>query len=738
MADFILTLLKASLSASVVLFPVLILRAIFKKASKRYLVLLWIPVLLRLLMPISVKTDFSLMPRNLPTNDAVFEESTVVDAPNYITVDIPETTDSKVTEIRPETRAFDLPTALFAVWVVGFSAMLIYSAVSYFVLKHRVRFSVPFSDAERSIRLCDGISTPFILGIIKPKIYLPSGLESDIAMCVTEHEKAHIKRLDHIIKPLAFLLLSVHFFNPFMWLSYVLLCRDIELACDEKVVNVMENDGRKKYAEALVFCGVERKRISACPLAFGEVGVKERVKNVMSFRRPIVILSFVLVIALILVGVFFLTDPKEETEKDFGDLAVISTGSDYEGVGKVYFEVTNSTIGKEDNKLYVKLVNGTDTGLEHGTPYSVYRMEDEKKSDCDTVENRYYNMPLLFVFPDRYEEIAYSMDGYDLTKEGTYRIEQKFKLQKDKEHEYKKNVEYTAYIEFSLSGERELIGAEKFIIDPEPEKPIYIEKFYSHFLRVDGTGDGYNTVWKYAANRMSPISSIQFLPLVVINDREDLASFTEGTKEHFGYDRYLKEYYGIIEKYDEKYFEENSLFITYVAEGSGSVSHYVPRIYRENGYVRVFVSKLVPEVGTMDMAGWFGFVEVEKSDISDIVEFDAVSSATAMYYEFHYPVEPEPAYINLLTDGTYHFYYSAYSSDYIVGEYEWSWSDDDDCEILILHRDDKKGKYVFKRNEDKDLVFDAKNSFPIQEFKYSLASSPTPAVYDGAVFERKA
>ena len=714
MADFIFTLLKVSFSASVVLVPVLILRALLKKASKRYLVLLWIPVLLRLLMPISVKTDLSLMPRDLPTADMVFEESTVNDAPNYITVDIPETTEPKATNTMDNGGAFDVPTVLFTVWALGFLAMLIYSAVSYFVLRHRVRFSVPISDSDRSIRLCNGISSPFILGIIKPKIYLPSGLDVEVEACVTEHEKAHIKRLDHIIKPFAFLLLSVHFFNPFMWLSYVLLCRDIELACDEKVINGKEEDGRKKYAEALVFCGVERKRISACPLAFGEVDVKERVRNVMSFKRPIVILSFILVIALILVGVFFLTDPREEKEKDFGDLAVISTGSDYKGDGSIYFEVTKSTVGEDDNKLYVKLINGTDTGLEHGTPYSVYRMEDGKKTNCDTIEERVWTMPLLFVFPDGKEELTYSMDGYDLTKEGTYRIEQKFSLQKDKEHEYKKNMEYTAYIEFYLSGERELIGAEKFIVEQKTEKPIYIEKFYSHFLRVDGTGDGYNTVWKYAANRMSPMSSIQFLPLVVINDREDLDSFTDGTKEHFGYDRYLKEYYGIIEKYDEEYFKENSLFITYVAEGSGSVSHYVPRIYRENGYVRVFVSKLVPEVGTMDMAGWFGFVEVEKNDISDTVEFDAVSSATAMYYEFHYPVEPEPAYINLLTDGTYHFYYSAYSSEYIVGEYEWSWSDDDDCEILILHRDDKKGKYVFKHNQDKNLVFDAKNSFPIQ------------------------
>lgn len=262
---------------------------------------------------------------------------------------------------------------------------------------------------------------------------------------------------------------------------------------------------------------------------------------------------------------------------------------------------------------------------------------------------------------------------------------------------------------------------------------IYIRGFYSHFLRVDGTGDGAMEVYKYAENRLSPVSSIQYLPLVVIEDRQQLDRFTDGTKAHFNYDEYVK---SAFEKYDDKYFEENSLFITYVGEGSGSVRHHVSRIYRENGNVRVFVAKESPEVNTWDMAGWLGFVEVKKQDIMGFENFDAVASEVSEYYEYQSVNEPSPSFVKLYTDGFFHFSYSVLSSNYIVGEYEWAWSEEDSCELLYLHTDDGN-KYVFKRNAEMNLEFCEESSFPIESFKYSLASDPVPAISDGAVFEIK-
>ncbi len=324
-------------------------------------------------------------------------------------------------------------------------------------------------------------------------------------------------------------------------------------------------------------------------------------------------------IIIILFVALFCTSCLQKNEGDgkkvFGDLTFVSSGCDYDGDGKVHFEIVDSTIGDEDNKLYVKWINGTDKCLEHGTMFSVSRIEDGEKIDCDTIENRFYTLPLLLIFPDGFEEREYSMYGYDLSKEGTYRIEHKFTLDNDK------NKEYTAFIEFSLEGTRQSVNIKE---NEEDESSMYLSDFQSSFLRVDGTGDGHMAVWRYAENRLSPISSIQFLPLVVIENKEQLDSFTEGTCEQFGYDEYLKEYYDITAKYDEKYFEDNTLFITYVSEGSGSVRHEVSRIYRKDGYVRVFVSKIVPEVGTCDMAGWLGFVEVKKEDIKDTTKFDAV------------------------------------------------------------------------------------------------------------------
>ena len=174
------------------------------------------------------------------------------------------------------------------VWIVGIIALILYAAVSYLRLRFRVREAVKLYD---NVYLCDKVCSPFILGIISPRIYLPSDMdESDIEF-VTEHEKAHIKRLDHLWKPIGFLLMTFYWFNPIIWVGYYFLCRDIELACDEKVIASKDKDYKKRYSVALVNCSAQKHYISACPLAFGETGVKARIKNVLSFKKPIFISS---------------------------------------------------------------------------------------------------------------------------------------------------------------------------------------------------------------------------------------------------------------------------------------------------------------------------------------------------------------------------------------------------------------------------------------------------------------
>ena len=195
---------------------------------------------------------------------------------------------------------------LTGIWLFGIAALFLYSAVSYWRLHRKVCEAVIL---RGNIYQSEKVCTPFVLGIIKPKIYLPYHMDSREMDHVIAHEQTHIRRKDHWWKPLGFLLLTIHWFNPLMWLSYILLCRDIELACDEKVIRKMSNEQRADYTQALVACSVDRRLITACPLAFGEIGVKERVKSVMNYKKPAFWIVLASVIVCAVIAVCFLTNP---------------------------------------------------------------------------------------------------------------------------------------------------------------------------------------------------------------------------------------------------------------------------------------------------------------------------------------------------------------------------------------------------------------------------------------------
>ena len=217
----------------------------------------------------------------------------------------------------------DLFAILAVVWLCGIGGMLLYTVISYIRIYQKVRESAPLAE---NVRLCDRIDSPFILGIVRPKIYLPSDIDAADREFVLAHERAHLKRLDHIWKPLGFLLLSVYWFHPLLWVAYVLLCKDIEYACDEKVIKELGAEQKKNYSTALINCSVSRKMISACPLAFGETGVKGRVKSVLHYKKP----AFWIIIASVVISgvlaVCFLTNPlrKKELPKA-GDIITFGT-----------------------------------------------------------------------------------------------------------------------------------------------------------------------------------------------------------------------------------------------------------------------------------------------------------------------------------------------------------------------------------------------------------------------------
>lgn len=314
MYDFFVKLLNMSFAAGVLVLVIVVLRLFLKKAPKKYLCILWALAALRLLCPFSISSSlsaFNLMDQATASDGQIeyFQYNGKTEKPM-----VEFTVPSLVEDDRsPESMTVGARTsdvylpAVMKVWLVGVGLMLLHAFISYLRLRKKVAASIPLRD---NVMISDDIQSPFILGVFRPTIYIPSGMDEAMLPYVLMHESAHIQRRDHWWKPLGYLLLCVHWFNPVIWLAYILFCRDIELSCDEKVIRNMNTKGKASYSQALLHCSLPRRRVLACPLAFGEVGIKERIKNVRSHRKPgfwIVLAVFAVCIA---VAVCFLTNPE--------------------------------------------------------------------------------------------------------------------------------------------------------------------------------------------------------------------------------------------------------------------------------------------------------------------------------------------------------------------------------------------------------------------------------------------
>lgn len=316
MSEIFLKIVNMSISASWVVLAVLLLRLLLKKAPKWINGILWGIVGLRLIIPFSFESIFSLIPSAETFSKASnslrphFESGvTVID--NQVNDYLGGHYCEGVT--RPAGLFADITTVLAVVWIVGIIVLLLYTIISYLRVKNKIGTAVILRD---NIYQSESVVSPFVLGIIKPKIFLPFNMSKQDEDLVIAHEEAHIKRKDHFWKPLGFIILTIHWFNPLMWLGYVLLCRDIEIACDEKVVKKLSNEQRTDYSQALLNCSVNRRMIAACPLAFGEVGVKERVKSVLNYKKPAFWIIIVSIIALIFASVCLLTNPKNNLDDE--------------------------------------------------------------------------------------------------------------------------------------------------------------------------------------------------------------------------------------------------------------------------------------------------------------------------------------------------------------------------------------------------------------------------------------
>lgn len=330
MGEVFLELLNRSITASWLILAVLLLRLLWKNTPKWINCLLWGMVAIRLICPFSMESPISVIP-----SAELVKSNTVVDgtAKEYIpSIDsdffvvrnsinpVLEKTfayndDESVAPMQITTQAAGM------VWLCGMMILVIYAVISRVKVRRLVEEAVCTQD---NVYLCDSVASPFVLGVIRPRIYLPSGLEKEEMKHVILHEEAHLKRRDHWWKLLGYLLLSVYWFWPFCWIAYLLFCKDIELACDEKVIRNMSFQEKKEYSRVLLECSQQRRMVLSCPLAFGEVGVKERVKSVLNYKKPTFRMMCAVLIVCVMLAVLFLTNPKKETNTITTDSKEIS------------------------------------------------------------------------------------------------------------------------------------------------------------------------------------------------------------------------------------------------------------------------------------------------------------------------------------------------------------------------------------------------------------------------------
>lgn len=282
-------ILQMSADASILIAAVILVRIFMQKAPKYFRKILWGLVGLRLIFPFSLQSIFSLVPQEVNTAaENVAQQVTVAGAQGAE------------------------PSALMLlpyVWFGVFATLCLYGVISFVKLKLKISDAV--LDKE-NVYLSEKVDSPFVCGFIKPKIYLPYGVDENIQNYILHHERTHIKYGDHILKAAGFLLVCVYWFNPFVWASYFLFCKDIELACDELVIKDYDEASRRKYAKAIFEIGVNKVKLSACPVAFGEVGIKDRVKSALSYKKVKKAFVAVSIVACVAVALCFMTEPKAE------------------------------------------------------------------------------------------------------------------------------------------------------------------------------------------------------------------------------------------------------------------------------------------------------------------------------------------------------------------------------------------------------------------------------------------
>lgn len=374
MDDVFLKLVNLSISASWLILAVLVLRVVLKKAPKWVMPLLWGVVALRLVCLFSIESALSLIPsaETIPseivteTREPVLYEQATLDIVTNPT--LPSAAEVPVGVTRQQAQVdFNIYSVL---WLAGMAALLVHALVSAGKLKRKLATAILLRD---NIYESEFVDSPFVFGVVKPNIYLPMHMDEGTAAYVIAHERAHLAHRDHWWKVLGYLVLALHWFNPLVWVAYILFCRDIELACDEKVVKGLDGAARADYSQALLSCAAPKRAVAACPLAFGEGNIKTRVKSALHYKKPAFWVAAAAVLAVVIVAVCFLTNPRSERgslvwaqKLNAADVASIELYVPAEGEARQY-----KKLDTEEMAQAVELINSS-RGTYIEKPETVY------------------------------------------------------------------------------------------------------------------------------------------------------------------------------------------------------------------------------------------------------------------------------------------------------------------------------------------------------------------------------
>ena len=689
MPELFISLFNMSITAILPILFIIIFRAVFKKVPKSIICILWLLAALRLIIPDFIESPVSIIPstETVPHNILVTEAPSISSGLSYLNSVVnpvigealAPTPESSVTPMQIITSAASF------IWITGTALMIGYAVVSYINIRLRVRESIR---DDGNIFLCDRISSPFILGIFRPRIYLPSDIGGSDREYVVAHERCHLKRLDHLIKPIAFLILSVYWFNPFVWLSYILLSRDIEFACDEGVIRRMGGDCKKGYSEALINCSSPSRLISACPLAFGEVGVKSRIRQVLNYKKPAFWIIILAIIAAAVLTACLLTNPKKDESSDIPILDI----EDVEQGDKSPLTLEKLIeLSKKGEELTWSDFNGY-IGFDVGSGLYIMRYDIDEMFYVLVGGGSPLSEPPLYI---RLCANTMNRDCVDMTQGDVEAFINSIKGQ-------------TPVRRLSL----------KWALCPVG----YNEETFGRLCNL------------YGVPQDAHLSSVLPLPFAKITDTDALDKFIQNLEGYMNFDHSYDDNPSFSEhvaEYDDAFFSENTLFLVYSTAAIESRVSIEDAVIYEKDKLYLSVAAYNYSLNPGQAEGWLVVIPIPNDEIKEIttvkirqnsaihMDTETASADIMAMYLFRDSSDVIKPCVTLFDNGRFHFTFSALSSYIGMGEYT-----------------EKNGKLILNTYDNYSYVFEITDNGIVFREKESTTGSNMWEITEGTFFEK--